>query len=332
MHSGDPCAAGAECDNTCNELGQNCFTPQGTTCTDDGKLCTLDICDGSGNCTHPSVPPDQCPQGYAVLRASGTLSGPPQPVHLTLGHGGIAPTGHICADTITSGYGVRVITGSVVGTATGGVAIDWAGAHGIVGGDVVTGGGTITGAAHIKAGGVVDPSGTAPAVEQCDTASADATSKIIEFSSLPVSPGYDAATMTPLFVARTGMRTISLAACSPNCVIDTDRIKVGAYGIYSRLALQGAPNTAQVIVRVGTTMLTTYESTILLENLTPEQVLYIVNGTVSLGIYSRIGGTIYARDKVTMHYGSVVEGALLSSRDISTRQYPLFELHPFVGW
>jgi hypothetical protein len=51
IHNGDPCIGGAECADVCNEIDDNCFTPGGAPCTDDGDPCTTDACDGAGACT-----------------------------------------------------------------------------------------------------------------------------------------------------------------------------------------------------------------------------------------------------------------------------------------
>jgi hypothetical protein len=53
-HGGDPCMAGTECANACNEAGDHCNDPSGAACTDDANPCTLDQCDGSGSCAHPA--------------------------------------------------------------------------------------------------------------------------------------------------------------------------------------------------------------------------------------------------------------------------------------
>ncbi len=53
-HAGDPCSAGAECANTCNETADGCNTPLNTPCTADTNVCTDDVCDGSGTCSHPN--------------------------------------------------------------------------------------------------------------------------------------------------------------------------------------------------------------------------------------------------------------------------------------
>ncbi len=53
VHSGDPCAAGEDCQNVCNEAAVSCNSSAGTTCLDEGDLCTDDLCNGAGTCTHP---------------------------------------------------------------------------------------------------------------------------------------------------------------------------------------------------------------------------------------------------------------------------------------
>jgi cysteine-rich repeat protein len=45
---------GSCCSSTC------AVEPAGTPCTDDGSLCTTDLCDGSGTCTHPYEPDPSC--------------------------------------------------------------------------------------------------------------------------------------------------------------------------------------------------------------------------------------------------------------------------------
>ncbi|HEX5032894.1 MAG TPA: hypothetical protein VFW62_00315, partial [bacterium] len=45
-----PCAGGDQCDETCDEAGDTCFAPLGTTC-DDGDILTVTECDGGGKCS-----------------------------------------------------------------------------------------------------------------------------------------------------------------------------------------------------------------------------------------------------------------------------------------
>ena len=64
-HAGDPCTAGAECANTCNETADDCITPADTPCKDDELACTTDLCQG-GVCAHAPVDA-LCDQGECVL-------------------------------------------------------------------------------------------------------------------------------------------------------------------------------------------------------------------------------------------------------------------------
>lgn len=50
VHAGDPCTEGDECNQTCNEAGDNCFTADGTACEADGDNGTVDECNGAGQC------------------------------------------------------------------------------------------------------------------------------------------------------------------------------------------------------------------------------------------------------------------------------------------
>ncbi|HUU00787.1 MAG TPA: YCF48-related protein [Myxococcota bacterium] len=54
LHVGDPCLAGPECDNVCDDAADNCHVTSGVVCTDDGNVCTDDQCDGTGTCGHPA--------------------------------------------------------------------------------------------------------------------------------------------------------------------------------------------------------------------------------------------------------------------------------------
>ena len=51
-HSGDPCLNGGECADTCDEDADSCNLPAGVDCSDDGNICTDDVCDGGGECAH----------------------------------------------------------------------------------------------------------------------------------------------------------------------------------------------------------------------------------------------------------------------------------------
>src|SRR6266498_1834970 len=68
-----PSSDGGVCDppENCTGTGPGCppdvFRPVNTPCTDDGDICTTDVCDGNGACTH--IPNDQC--GIEVCRTPG---------------------------------------------------------------------------------------------------------------------------------------------------------------------------------------------------------------------------------------------------------------------
>ncbi|MFO1462508.1 MAG: vWA domain-containing protein [bacterium] len=49
-HSGNPCAGGGECADSCDETKDSCNDPAGTACTDDGNVCTDNQCNGQGAC------------------------------------------------------------------------------------------------------------------------------------------------------------------------------------------------------------------------------------------------------------------------------------------
>ena len=52
VHLGDPCTNGMLCQNSCNEVADNCFSLLGADCSVDS--CSSDTCDGLGHCAHQS--------------------------------------------------------------------------------------------------------------------------------------------------------------------------------------------------------------------------------------------------------------------------------------
>ncbi len=54
VHDGNPCSAGGECADVCDEAADTCNLTAGAPCTDDGNVCTSDVCDGAGACVHPA--------------------------------------------------------------------------------------------------------------------------------------------------------------------------------------------------------------------------------------------------------------------------------------
>ncbi|MBK7950894.1 MAG: LamG domain-containing protein [Deltaproteobacteria bacterium] len=50
VSAGNPCSGGGECADFCDEAGNQCADPLGTTCTPDANGCTDDVCNGAGAC------------------------------------------------------------------------------------------------------------------------------------------------------------------------------------------------------------------------------------------------------------------------------------------
>jgi cysteine-rich repeat protein len=58
---GEQCDDGAANGTPGDCCGPTCtFQPEGSACADDGTLCTADVCDGAGSCTHASTPSFAC--------------------------------------------------------------------------------------------------------------------------------------------------------------------------------------------------------------------------------------------------------------------------------
>ena len=92
---------GEQCDDgAANGLPGDCctvtcaFQAAGTPCTDDGSLCTSDLCDGAGTCTHPIAPwptctPPDVAMGASLLMRTLTLGG--NQVQFKWGKGPVVP-------------------------------------------------------------------------------------------------------------------------------------------------------------------------------------------------------------------------------------------------
>jgi hypothetical protein len=90
VHDGDPCAAGPDCNNICDEGADNCFSPGGTPCgSNDNTDCTdPDTCNGAGACAPNHAPnaspcddgtfcngPDQCAAGACTIHDGDPCTG-----------------------------------------------------------------------------------------------------------------------------------------------------------------------------------------------------------------------------------------------------------------
>lgn len=85
--SGDPCSAGGDCNDTCNENEANCFADADAVCSDDNEVCTDDVCDGAGSCVHPNNT-SPCDDGDPCTTldtcSAGICTGSPAPAAATV--------------------------------------------------------------------------------------------------------------------------------------------------------------------------------------------------------------------------------------------------------
>jgi hypothetical protein len=136
-------AAASECDvaESCTGSSVDCptdaFAPEGTSCTDEGDLCTLDACDGSGTCTHEALPDSDgdtvCDAQDACTNVAGgrnfllkpkpklvvaKINSDPTPGNdkLVLNGNFVLPPGTTFADLDPSARGARLVVTSDAGT------------------------------------------------------------------------------------------------------------------------------------------------------------------------------------------------------------------------
>ena len=93
IHEGDPCAAGGECNDQCNETAEDCFSLSGVACAADANDCTDDACNGTGACV-ATPNSDPCDDG-SFCNGTDTCSGGSCSVH----SGDPCAGGAECADT-----------------------------------------------------------------------------------------------------------------------------------------------------------------------------------------------------------------------------------------
>jgi cysteine-rich repeat protein len=316
-HSGDPCVHGEDCNRHCNEAAATCFDPATTHCTDDQEVCTDDLCDGTGNCTHPDLPPAECPKGYALLscadhahfRARGTLGWK------------ALIDGDACADIVETAQWSR-LSGNIVSLQTAGLAVQFRNRHGFVDGDVVTGGGTIRGLQNAQIGGRVDTSGARVELEECASACTKAQERYTTLASLVATMTFP----TPIVVPPSGHQDITLG--SGQQVIDTPGIRVKARGT---LRLVGVPATGSVIVRVHGTMKVGYRGHVDLQGLRPEQVLFVADGDITARAYIHLMGTFVSGGSIRFGRLTSIDGQVVGPLDTLGSRVSL-TLHPFEAW
>lgn len=313
VHSGDPCS-GTQC-NTCQELLLTCYDPAQTPC-DPGSGFQVGQCDGSGTCVDVNYVRD-----YAILRSP--LAGPPDVVTYLRANVNVA--GHVCTDYITlRKFGV--IDGDAVVPRSGpDDALRFSFDTTVTGG-VFTSGGPVKGGSRVLTGRGIDTSGTAVEIQRCLAAMAQAEAKWADFHAMPVSPGM---TLGPLRVRARGSLSISVGAGV--VVIDSGDVRVRPYGV---LTLSGTPATQMVVFRVRGTrgLRLAGRSSIALQGLTPEQVIFVVDRRVWVGPFSTVNGTLFSGDRVFLAGHGTINGQILGPQRITLNPSVHLLHHPFFGW
>jgi hypothetical protein len=306
-HSGDPCP-GTEC-NRCQEATQSCFDPVGTAC-DIGNPGTIASCDGQGRCVPVTA--------FAVLPGGAT----PSDVRLFMGYRATV-NGNACSHFLDMRIDSK-IDGSAAALRTSGEAARCRRSTEITG-NLVTGGGSLNGSQFLTLGmPPPDTTGTNPLVDLCATTSAGAASDRAYFLALPVTPGLQ-------FGEIKSSTTISTLGAPPvgEVVVDVTgiRLRSGA-----KLTLEGT-STQTVIVRVAADLKLLHDAAIeVTGGLTPEQVLWIVNGRMLARSSSRARGAFYAAGPIRIGSKAAVHGQLLSDTDVRLGQLATVNARRFLGW
>jgi hypothetical protein len=323
VHGGDPCM-GTQC-NTCQEQTRTCFDPPGTMCDDDNVNTMHDACDGAGMCMGTSIVRD-----YAILRwADGT----PAPrgkrrVVKTAINGHTTIGGIVCVDTLT----VRpfsTVDGDAVGMDKTRTTMKFF-RETYVTRNLVTSGGTVASLDKVTVGGRIDTNGGSPEVALCHQASNLIVSIRSAFLSLPATPSYS---FGKVIVPKNGTFRVPSAGTLPGgrVVIDFESIRARSGG---RLLFVGGPSTTEVIVRVGGRrgLRLARKGSIELQDLTADQIVYLVNGRFYMGASTEVSGTIVGADRIYLARESILYGQIHGQHRITIAPFVKQEVVPFTAF
>ena len=310
----DPCAE-TPC-NTCQEVAHSCFDPAGTMCNDNDAGTFSDACNGAGAC-----------KGHVVTGNYAVLGWPyAAPVLAKLGRDETID-GDVCANLVWVSQH-DIITGDVVATAGTGLAMSGFFMGTQLSQDLVSGGGTIRRlgldlATHFT-GRVEEWNGQPPIPMElvyCQAAATHAESQHTAFM------GSSGMSVGDIHVRVHGTGTLQVG--DGVVTLDATRLTVIGFGT---LTLAGSAATDQVIVRISGKLTMGHSAQIVLQNLMPEQVLFMVNGRTVIGAHSTVPGTIFGNDKVLIGRDGLVDGQVLSSKPITIGQGEHVTGRPFKGW
>jgi len=229
--------------------------------------------------------------------------------------------GNVCVDSIVMLNGSQ-ITGDAVAQTTTGSAVKFNVRTTVTGNVSTNPGGVITNRQDATVGGTVDTTGQSPAMTDCSDARTLVTSRRSDFLALAGTAKLDA-----VAVKRTKTTTITLSPGQN--VIDVPSILVRHYGT---LRLQGVAGTTQVIVRVSGNMKLGTASKVALQGMTPDQVLFLVEGNFTQRRASELNGTVFVAKTAYVGWGATVFGQFIGTGNIRVRRNATVEPNAFAGW
>lgn len=336
-----PCDDGSACttddtcaDGHCNGTDLSC---------DDRNACTDDSCDPVSGCLSVgnTMPCDDGDPGTVSDRcaATGTCTGRVMTGNYALlgwlleapGHRaidlspGVVVRGDICGERIAVGAASQV-EGDAIASAARGWAIMLA-SGGWFQGDIVTDGGKIIGLERVTVDGRVDASGGAAELVECAAARYRARSRWEELAVLLPSPGL---ALGPIHLGPgTSLRIPTTGSFGAGrSVVELGDVRLGGS---STVTLVGRSDVSTVLVHVRGRMMLGQAAQIRAEGLLPEQVLFVVDGSVNAQSSVSVVGSIIATGRVHLGPGGTIAGALLGP-DIDLAPSVMVDLHPFVGW
>jgi cytoskeletal protein CcmA (bactofilin family) len=310
---------------------------------DDGNVCTDDSCSPASGCVHtnntapcddvdPGTVRDACSEtgkctGQIVTGNYALLGWPlKSPGHRSVDlstH--VLVRGDVCGENIAVGSSSQ-IEGDTVASAPAGWAI-MLGPGARLGGDIVTGGGRILGIERVGVGGRVDQSGAATEFVECLAARYRANVRRADLTTLEPTPGWALGAIE--LEARASRRLPSMGRLgSGQSVIEVTDLRLGTS---STLTLVGTGAASTVVVHVRGRMMLGRAARIQTDGMHPKQVIFVVDGSVTLLSNASVAGSVFAAGKVRVSTAGTITGALLGS-DIDLAPYATVDLQPFVGW
>lgn len=182
-------------------------------------------------------------------------------------------------------------------------------------------------------GGPCDTSGTAPELAECLAATCKAEARRTEWEALPVTPGFS---FGPIRVKRAkSVRIPAVGTLGPGVtVMDMPSLRLDNLATLT-LAGDATTGTGTVIIRVHGRLRLGRPAKIALDPegvLTPRQVIWVVDGLVTMNSFDTVAGTVFANNTINIGLGSTIDGAVIGSSRITTGKQVTVTHSAFVGW